>query len=108
MYDNQDSPKRIHPQSHESTLPLCVWILDRDRKRISKCLFSVSEADLVLCEIRSGFHGIEFDVHSRYYAYNYAYRQASGRVDLSETANAKGNRRRPDAERSPRASRRPS
>ena len=75
---------RIHAQSHESTLLLCVWILDRDRKRVSKYLFGMSETDLVLYEIRSGFRGIEFDVHSRHYAYYYAYRQALGRVDLPQ------------------------
>jgi len=48
---------------HESTLVLCVRILDRERERISKCLFGMSEADLMPCEIRSGFRGIELDVH---------------------------------------------
>jgi len=63
MNDNQDSPKRVHAQSHESTLTLCVWILNRDCAWISKCLFGMSETDLVLREIRSSLCRIEVDGH---------------------------------------------
>ena len=61
MYDDQDATERIHAQRDESDFAFSVKLLDRQRHRTSKHLLRVSEADLVLLEVRSRLVRVELD-----------------------------------------------
>src|SRR6476620_11866436 len=55
------SSQGIHTQTYEALFTLGVWVFDRERHRIAKCLFRMGKTDPVFPKVGSGFDGIEFD-----------------------------------------------
>ena len=81
MYDDQDATEGIHAQRDKSDFAFRVKILDRQRHRISKHLLRVSEADLVLLEVRSRLVRVELDFQCAMLCIFYAYVKLEGSCD---------------------------